>query len=176
MLTLNVSIFCRVLVVMALVQISVRNGEAVTISVNSASYDVSFISGTYDANAALFNTTAMPWFGDSALAESFASATANALDQSGWHPFSDSPLFAFDDSYVSDPGEPWATRWIFSQQFVPDDGFNGAYVRWNENTQDQPQNYVVLTSAVPEPSAFSLVLAAGGLVAALRRRTTTRDL
>jgi hypothetical protein len=40
MLTLNVSIFCRVLVVMALVQISVRNGEAVTISVNSASYDI----------------------------------------------------------------------------------------------------------------------------------------
>ena len=174
--TLSAPIFIRVLVFMALMPIFVRNGEAVTISVNSASYDVTFISGTYDANAALFNTTAMPWFGDSALADSFASAVAGTLDQSGWHPFSSSPLFAYDDSYIDGLGEPWETRWIFSQQHVPDDGFNDAYVRFNENVSGESQNYAVLTSAVPEPSALSLVLAAGGLVAVLRRRTTSRDL
>ena len=94
------SVFFRLLAVVALVQISVRSGEAVTISVNSNSYDVTFISGSYDANAALFNSTAMPWFGNSSLAESFASASASALDQTGWHPFSDSPLFAYDDTYI----------------------------------------------------------------------------
>ena len=142
------SVFFRLLAVVALVQISVRSGEAVTISVNSNSYDVTFISGSYDANAALFNSTAMPWFGNSSLAESFASASASALDQTGWHPFSDSPLFAYDDTYIDSPGEPWETRWIFSQQFAP--AFTGDPanpVRWNENTNSQNQNYAVLTSA-----------------------------
>ena len=166
----KISTFLRILAVFALVQISVWNGKAVTVSVNSTSYDLTFLSGTYDANAALFNATAMPWFGNSTLAESFASAAASALDQTGWHPFSNSPLFAYDDTYVSDPGEAWETRWIFSQQFVPDDGFNGAYVRFNENVSDESQNYAVLTSAVPEPSAFFLFLAGGTLVLGFRRR------
>jgi hypothetical protein len=167
---LKSSVFFRLLAVVALVQISVRSGEAVTISVNSNSYDVTFISGSYDANAALFNSTAMPWFGNSSLAESFASASASALDQTGWHPFSDSPLFAYDDTYVDGLGQPWETRWIFSQQFVPDDGFNGAYVRFNENVSGESQNYAVLTSAVPEPSAFFLFLAGGTLLLGFRRR------
>jgi hypothetical protein len=169
--TLGAPIFIRVLAFMALMQIFVRNGEAVTISVNSASYDVTFISGTYDANAALFNSAAMPWFGNSSLAESFALAAASALDQTGWHPFSDSPLFAFDDTYIDSPGEPWETRWIFSQQFAP--AFTGDPanpVRWNENTNSQSQNYAVLTSAVPEPTAFSLFVAGGAFLLGFRRR------
>ena len=179
--TLSPHIFIRVLVFMALMQILVRNGEAVTISVNSASYDVTFISGTYDANASLFNAAAMPWFGNSTLAESFALAAASTLDQTGWHPFSDSPLFAYDDSYVEnqysydDDGNPVSiisqTRWIFSQQFAP--AFTGDPtnpVRWNENTNSQSQNYAVLTSAVPEPTAFSLFVAGGAFLLGFRRR------
>ncbi len=153
-----------------IVQLSLVNSEAATVSVNGSTFNISIFTGTYDSNLSLFNTTAMPWFGNLGLSIQFAEALGSTLDQAGWHPFSDSPMFAYDDSYVDGPGEPWETRWIFSSQFAPDFTQDPANpVRWNENTQAQSQNYAVLTSAVPEPSSVSLLGIGLGLLAVRRR-------
>jgi len=57
--------------------------KAVIVTVGGQQYDVTTFSGDYDNNAFLFNTAsaggAMPWWGDSLLAEQFALAVGTTF-------------------------------------------------------------------------------------------------
>ncbi len=60
-----------------------NSAEAVSVTVNGTTYDVTTFSGTYNANIAKFNTLAnnglMPWWGNESLAEQFAAAVGASL-------------------------------------------------------------------------------------------------
>ena len=75
--------FSTNLMLVGLIQLSLTNGEAATVSVNGSTFDISIFSGTYDNNLNLFNVTAMPWFGNQGLSIQFAEALGSALDQAG---------------------------------------------------------------------------------------------
>lgn len=139
-------------------------GHAVTVSIGGTNYDIVTLVGTYGTFQGKFNNTDMPWFGSQVLAESFAVAVGPSLDQPNINWFSDSPLFAFDDTYIDSPGTSFETRWIFSMQYTGDSSFPA---RFNENTQTDTMSYAVVA---PEPSSGALLLLGSGLLLWFRKR------
>ena len=77
--------------------------RALPFTVSGQQYDVTTFSGSYNANASLFNTPAnggaMPWWGNAALAEQFSTAVGAAFG----YPNDDiiSPYFAHTDTGVA---------------------------------------------------------------------------
>ncbi len=51
----------------------------VPVLVNGTTYDVTYFEGAYDENISRFTTAEMPWWGDSSLAYTFATAVGDGL-------------------------------------------------------------------------------------------------
>ena len=51
----------------------------VPVLVNGTTYDVTYFEGSYDENISRFATAEMPWWGDSGLANTFATAVGDGL-------------------------------------------------------------------------------------------------
>ncbi len=73
-----------------------RPARAITVVVSGNSYDVEIFNGSYNSDPSLFATPAsggrMPWWGDSLLADEFASQLGAGLSPTPLPPFG--PLFA----------------------------------------------------------------------------------
>ena len=70
--------------------------QAYVVTISGVRYDVTTFTGDYNNNASRFSTAEMPWWGSSALAQSFATAVDNNVGVSPNFAYSrsGSPFFA----------------------------------------------------------------------------------
>jgi MYXO-CTERM domain-containing protein len=136
--------------------------SAILVNVSGVSYDVTTFTGDYSSNAAKFNSTDMPWWGDTTKASAFASAVGTQLGLPNT-PGQRGPYFA-----ISAPSETVNTQ-VF---------FNGLGVVGFGVPTSQGAAYAILvsqspsSSSVPGPLPLFGAAAAFGWSRRLRSRIT----
>ena len=142
-----------------------NTAEAVTVNVDGTNYDVTFFTGVANSNLSKFQTTAnggqMPWWGNSTLAKSFATAVDSQLGKPNigtWGPY-----FGF----APESGFPRNESWYFNGDTneIKRDFFTQNFsASWAVATLTPPP------SAVPGPLPLFGAAAAFGMSRRLRRR------
>lgn len=124
--------------------------KALTVSVGGFDYDVTTFTGTYKDNVSKFETPAnggvMPWWGDSGLASSFASAVWDSLGlipNNGYQPVAAAPLFAYQ--WVAG-----GTRYLIFDdriqfEYVYIDGLNALHTGQSESNVNDSQTWAQVT-------------------------------
>lgn len=120
----------------------------------SITYDVTTITGSFDANSTLI--TSQPWWGNEINSQNAASTITNGLGISGWYDFgSFGPLFAYNEmNLVNDPnyGNYHAIGgYLYNDTYgVNDTGLGTGGIR-----PDASAVYAVATTATPVPFDIS---------------------
>lgn len=88
------------LATLAALSLSPGSAQAYVVTVSSVQYDVTTITGSYNANSALLSS--QPWFGDSNLAQTFSGLVGSGLGTPNTGiqglPASEAPYFAYNFS------------------------------------------------------------------------------
>jgi len=136
----------------------VSPAQAITVVVSGNSYDVEIFSGSYNNDPSLFATPAsggrMPWWGDSLLADEFASQLGAGLSPSPLPAFG--PLFAHTYSPSTVTASVLDLSTLGITDFV-DSSFNVA--------SNSSESYVVLVSSPSTPSVPAPLPIFGALAA-----------
>ena len=120
----------------------------VTVGGISQNYDVTTFSGTYIDNTSKFTTTDMPWWGDSTLADQFASAVGVSSGLDGNFDGSYGPLFAYQTR-----GASTTNAYIYDGGMASPDYYNNA----------QTLSYAIASLASSPPAASSTASVPGPL-------------
>ena len=141
----------------------------VTVNVGGTNYDVTYFEGAYDTNTAKFQAPPagqMPWRGDSALAESFATKIGAQL---GLPLFGvRGTAFAYGTFIGGELGKTNTRFWVYESTASPN-----IYASDIEADSDFPYATASLTpnpSVVPGPLPLFGAAAAFGMSRRLRRR------
>lgn len=141
--------------------------QAAIVNVGGTNYDVTYFTGAANSNLSKFNTPAnggqMPWWGNSSLAQSFATAVGN---QAGLPNLAGDggPFFAF----APEPGFPRFESWSIDQGIVKKEfwGANVTINSWATASLAPPP----APSGVPGPLPLFGAAAAFSMSRRLRRR------
>jgi len=139
----------------------------VPVLVNGTTYDVTYFEGSYDNNISRFTTAEMPWWGDSGLANTFATAVGDGLGL----PVSNylGPGFAFAEQQSAQSAKN--VRYYYYDLSVD-------YVMTSFSRSPSSRPYAILTpqSPAPVPAPLPLFGAAAAFRATRRLRSMRRTL
>jgi hypothetical protein len=163
-------LFQSLLIGATLLALNAGASRAITLTVEGNDYDVTTFTGSYNSNTIKFNVPAssgvMPWWGNSNLAQAFATAALAKQTDFGLPNFNAlGPLFAYD-LVTSSPGIQSVLTWTYntansvSNGTTPGVGGNFKYA----------QATLLTPPTVPGPVPALGVLAALRLSRQLRRR------
>ncbi|MFN7899191.1 MAG: hypothetical protein ACK5N0_05920 [Synechococcaceae cyanobacterium] len=141
--------------------------------VNGNTYNVPYFEGTYNGNISRFTTAEMPWWGDSSLASTFATAIGNDLGL----PYISlvGPGFAYGTVTLSDPDFGNLTQvevYDYNLTSSPSVSAGANYAT------DGFYPYAIVTpqSPAPVPAPLPLFGAAAAFSATQRLRSMSRTL
>jgi hypothetical protein len=137
---------------------------AYVVDVNGVRYDVTTFTGDYNSNASRFTTAEMPWWGSSALAQTFATAVDNNVGVG--------PNFAYSVS-----GAPFFEVSSWGYREPPAETPAGIYNFTSPRSESN--NYAiasVLPTPAPTPGPLPLLGAAAAFGFSRRLRRRTRQL
>ena len=66
-------------VALAVISLSPQEARALVVTVNSTQYDVTTFTGNYNKSSSRFSISSMPWYGNTTLADNFATAVGAGL-------------------------------------------------------------------------------------------------
>jgi hypothetical protein len=82
---------------LAAISLSPGSAQAYLVTVGGTQYDVTTFTGSYNNNDSKFNSTTMPWFGSSTLANQFAAEIGAGM---GYLNGGNGPFFAWQQSGI----------------------------------------------------------------------------
>ena len=142
----------------------------VPVLVNGTTYDVTYFEGSYDNNISRFTTAEMPWWGDSSLANTFATAIGVNLGRPLFNNFG--PGFAYTLE-TSDPSDIKARLYTWDENHFPDPAtINGVL----SVAVSYPYAIAAPHSPAPVPAPLPLFGAAAAFRATRRLRSMRRTL
>jgi hypothetical protein len=157
-------------VAMAMGALAAGQARAVIVNVEGQDWDVTTFTGTYNDNPSKFATAAnggvMPWWGNSSLANDFASVVLSSLGY--WNPIDDNPdqgpnfAFGYDNTHHAPTLPGWG--WNGNFNLVMSSGYRiSDNVVWAQAAPASP-------AAVPGPLPALGAAAAFGFSRKLRKR------
>ncbi len=151
----------------ALGTLAAGHAQAYVVTVGGVQYDVTTFTGTYNANTSKFALPpapgVMPWWGNQALASSFATAVgANLGTPNSYSSNTSGPVFAYTQSIGLVDGVNWCTANCMSN---PDDYYASA-----AESLVYAQATPLYTAPVPAPLPLFGAAAAFGFSRQLRKR------
>jgi hypothetical protein len=132
--------------------------QAYVVSISGVRYDVTTFTGDYNNNASRFTTAEMPWWGSSALAQTFATAVDNNVGVAPNFGYAVNGGLVSSWGYRQPPAQPSAGIYNFT------------------SPQGEPNSYAIASLVVertPAPLPLLGAAAAFRFSRRLRRRRTT---
>lgn len=162
-----------VTIALALAPGMAQAAPTVTVNVGGLSYDVTYFAGAYNTNTAKFQAPPagqMPWWGDSALAKSFATTIGAQLGLPNLGG-TQGPSFAYEAETITDDQFTYTfiNAWGYNPTAAPNNIIKSAVsggFSFNYATASLTPN----PSAVPGPVPLFGAAAAFGVSRRLRRR------
>jgi hypothetical protein len=143
----------------------------VPVLVNGTTYDVTYFQGSYDNNASRFTTAEMPWWGDSSLAQTFATAVGTQLGTPTFG--TGGPKFAYDFQTISFDGETYGQLSSYGHETTS----SANPITQNiGSTISIPYAIATPQAAAPVPAPLPLFGAAAAFSATKRLRIMSRRL
>jgi hypothetical protein len=138
----------------------------VPVLVNGTTYDVTYFVGSYDENISRFATAEMPWWGDSGLANTFATAVGENLGK---------PLFDFyGPGFAYATTTPAATTYVNAYAYEPI--MSSVEILNLESNNNRSYAIATPQSPAPVPAPLPLFGAAAAFRATRRLRSMRRTL
>jgi hypothetical protein len=144
----------------------------VPVLVNGTTYDVTYFEGAYDENISRFTTAEMPWWGDSGLANTFATAIGDDLGLSVFN--FGGPGFAFAEQAKEDEISGGVRKDVVLNFY--DSAFPGVIKSSSSSPSSFPCAILTPQSLAPVPALLPLFGAAAAFRATRRLRSMRRTL